>query len=408
MIYNRSMASKKALRCAALAAAACVCALCGCGGGNEKKYYFDEAPTHGEYLSSGSTALKLFGYAMGTELALVLTEPQNFSSPEVYSRAGELWESAQAVIKDVEDSVSVTYEGSFVYKFNAAEAGAKVPLNQTAYEILSLARELYTVTGGYYNPAVYDSAELYGFSTGVLLPSLSVLPATESVEACRTLSTYFDEMQLIEENGAYYAVKPNKSVTVDGEKRSLRLDLGGIGKGWCADKISALIDEAGFDYGYFSFAESSMSIKKYLGNESEEFTVSVRNPRASGRAYSLKIADSDLSTSGDNERYYTLDGKRYCHIIDPTTGSPIQTGVASVTVVGGSAAEDDAYTTAIAAMGAERAAEFINANLADRTVAMLVFSGGQGKIITNRPDEVTVVGDYALGNTVTDGKIILG
>ncbi|MDE7301443.1 MAG: FAD:protein FMN transferase, partial [Clostridia bacterium] len=111
---------------------------------------------------------------------------------------------------------------------------------------------------------------------------------------------------------------------------------------------------------------------------------------------------------GYYQAYYEIGGVRYCHIIDPATGSPIRTGAASVTVVGGSAAENDAYTTALSAMGKERAVEFINANLSDRFVIMLFIGDDGGKIITNRPQKITVDNpDYVLANTVLDGKIIL-
>ena len=85
------------------------------------------------------------------------------------------------------------------------------------------------------------------------------------------------------------------------------------------------------------------------------------------------IANLSVSTSGDNAQYYMIDGVRYCHVINPKTGKPVQTGVMSATILGGSAAEDDAYTTAIMAMGRDKAAEFVKTKLTDRRV---VFSCG--------------------------------
>jgi thiamine biosynthesis lipoprotein len=76
-----------------------------------------------------------------------------------------------------------------------------------------------------------------------------------------------------------------------------------------------------------------------------------------------------ISTSGDYEQYYIIDDVRYCHIIDPTTGKPVQTGIMTATIIGGSAAEDDALTTAIMTMGKDKAIEFINTKLSDRYVA---------------------------------------
>ena len=82
---------------------------------------------------------------------------------------------------------------------------------------------------------------------------------------------------------------------------------------------------------------------------------------------------------------------RYCHIFDPYTGKPIESGVMSATVIGGSAAENDALTTAIMAMGAEKAVEFINSALTGRQVVFTVDSGDGYKFYTNIP-----VGGYRI------------
>ena len=63
---------------------------------------------------------------------------------------------------------------------------------------------------------------------------------------------------------------------------------------------------------------------------------------------------------------------RYCHIIDPTTGKPVQSGIMSVTIIGGGAAEDDALTTAIMCMGKDKAIKFIEEKLTDRRVVFTV------------------------------------
>jgi thiamine biosynthesis lipoprotein len=115
------------------------------------------------------------------------------------------------------------------------------------------------------------------------------------------------------------------------------------------------------------------------------------DPRNSSSDFArVNVKDVNLSTSGDYVQYYEIDGVRYSHIIDPTTGSPIQTGIASVTIVGGDAAEDDALTTALSAMGKDKAMEFINAHLSDRMVIMLYIENGVGKIITNTPDNLII------------------
>lgn len=347
------------------------------------------------------------GYVMGTDAILRIADKDNFATEARYNEFSSLWEEVKGVLISVENSISTTIETSCIYKFNQADAGATVEIDSTAYEILTLAKTVYNQTEGYFNPAVYQSVRLFGFGTAKINNPNS-LPEESIVQAYKTLSDGFADLTLSQTDGKYYATKPKTTVKVNGTTHSLKLDLGGIGKGYCADKIDELIDQSGFKYGFFNFGSSTMAVKSYSINEDNNYTLSIKDPRADDAYAKFKIKDKCLSTSGDYEQYYELDGVRYCHIIDPKTGSPIQTGIASVTVVGGSAAEDDALTTALSAMGKQKAVEYINENLTDRLVIMLVIEDGQGKIICNRPEEITIVNPaYVMGNTVENGKIVL-
>lgn len=355
---------------------------------------------------------------------IVLTA--DFSDAEVSARAEELNNQAKEFLSRLEASLSASVTTSYVCAFNRASAGETVQIDNIAYNVLKIAQSVYRLTDGCYNPAVYYSVDLYGFAprasesatpydrervtseNGDYLP----LPDEKYVSAFCELSQYFGGVEVWEENGAYYARKPDDAfVEVDGVRYELSIDLGGIGKGYCADVIGEMMREYGFDYGYFNFGSSSMSILQSYESKTGEWDLNIDDPRNANSSYlALKVSSVGLSTSGDNENYYEIDGVRYCHIIDPFTGSPVRSGVASVTVIGGSAAEDDALTTALTVMGADmqKTVDFINQNLAGKKVVLLWFDGGVGKIITNVPEEITVLnGSYQLANTVQDGKIIL-
>ncbi len=362
-------------------------------------------------------------YSMGSYAKL--TAAKSDISKEDFD---SLHERVRVFLTKTDNSISSVMSTSYIYKFNMAEAGAAVEVDKTAYEILSLAKQVYVKTDGCFNPAIWYSEDLYGFLnhsaaelegmpymrewTGENEDRYLPLPEEKYVTAFRELSQCFGEVELREDDGRYYAVKPDKTVTVKGDSNvySLRVDLGGIGKGWCADVVNKMLTEEGIGYGYFSFSESSMSLKKYNGNKSGNYTLMLRDPRGVfGSPFaSVSVSGENLSTSSDHLQYYYVDGVRYSHIIDPVTGSPVQTGIASVTIIGGSAAEADALTTALAAMGKEKAVEYINKNLSDCKVIMLVFEGGNGKIITNCPKKIKIENSaYKIANTVDSGKIVL-
>jgi len=303
-------------------------------------------------------------------------------------------------LKEIEESVSISFASSDVTKFNDAEAGESVELGETAYRVFCEAMRLYRWTDGYYNPAVFHSVAAYGFYADESEPQ--TLPNGELLSALQQLCEQFGKIRLTEGNGRYYAEKPESGFVLVGETRyELKVDFGGIGKGYATDTVLSIMDESGFSYGYFNFSSSSMAIKKYLPRR-KEFALTVAAPRGEGAYLSMNVSDTTLSTSADNGLYYIRDGVRYCQIINPKTGMPVNVtqagtradGIITATVLGGTATEGDALTTALMAMGRERAIAFIRDELSDRRVFFVYESGdGSLEVVTNaRESEFRVVG----------------
>lgn len=410
MLKSNKCIKKLTVICAA-AAIVCPSVFCACkkDDGADKQYYFDAAPTYAQYVASGSETLTLSGNIMGTDAVLRIADKDNFATEESYMRATALWEDVTEFLITVNASISTTVETSCIAKYNACAAGDRVELDKTAYEVLTLAQKLYADTEGYYNPAVYNSERIFGFYPDKAEKPKN-LPKEDTVNRLCALSKQFANVNVVEEEGKYYAVKPAQTVEADNVVYDLKIDLGGVGKGYCADKIDGMCREAGLEYGYFGFGSSSLAFRARSVGENHTYNVKVRDPRVAGGYYAaFAIKDKCLSTSGDYEKYYETDGGRYCHIIDPTTGAPIKTGVASVTVVGGTAADDDAISTALMAMGKQKAVEYINARLSGRTVVMAIVEEDGVKIVTNRPQDIKIENSaYKVINTVDgDGKIVL-
>ena len=299
-------------------------------------------------------------------------------------------EEAEALLKDLEQSLSVTEEGSCVYAFNEAEAGETVELDRAAYEVFSLAQQLYEETGGCYDPSVYHSVEAYGFydfqSGG---PAPETLPTQAQLSAFLQLSDYFPLIALWEEDGRYFAKKPEgAAVEIEGVRYILKVDFGGIAKGYACDRVKELW--GAFEYGYFSFSGSSMAVGKYKEDRAY-YELSVLAPRENGSYLTANVQDTCLSTSADNGLYYEIGGTRYSQIIDPETMMPVNVedgknvaGIVTATVLGESAARCDALTTSLIAMGEERAKEFVKT--IDETVWFVVLDGETLTVYTNAPE----------------------
>lgn len=320
---------------------------------------------------------KIYLGIFGTDAYLCLYLPKDTSEEEVdeaNKKANALHEEITGLLTSLDSSMNIANENSYISQFNAAEAGSEIQIDKDTYEVLNIAIKMFEETDGYYNPGVYYSVDLYGF--GVRSnnearpydredPSVE-LPDNEYVTAFQQLGESFAEVSTYQRDGKYYVYKPEKTVTVKGNTYSLAMDLGGIGKGYAIDLVDGLIDEAGFEYGYFNFGSSSQAINGSLSDDGM-FKLSFQNPRKLlGAGYlTTRTANVAISTSGDYILSYTIDGTRYSHIINPKTGAPIRTGIATATVLDGregvySAAEADARTTALCAMGVEKATEYMN------------------------------------------------
>ena len=293
----------------------------------------------------------------------------NFNADGAEEKYNAFAKSVGNTLNSIDKALSSTVQNSDIYKFNTAEAGSVLEISEITYQVLSIAKSVYKLTEGYYNPALYYNIQAYGFGGATARPeNNSQLPSDERIAKYNELASHFNDIEVTSGDGKYYAKKPSFTVEEDGQTLTVRLDLGGIGKGYAVDRIDELFDEYGYSYGYFSFGSSSMLIKNHVTDGA--YSLFLTNPRSPSRDtyFKVPVRCEKLSTSGDNEQFYNIDGKRYCHVIDPTTGKPVSTGITSATVIGGGAAEADALTTAIMAMGKERAVKFVGQKLTDRKV----------------------------------------
>jgi thiamine biosynthesis lipoprotein len=114
-------------------------------------------------------------------------------------------------------------------------------------------------------------------------------------------------------------------------KTGMELDFGGIGKEYCADRVAALMYDAGARHGLVNLGGDIRVVGPHP--DGSPWTVGIRHPRADDAVLALaKLSEGALATSGDYERYFEIDGKRYCHMLDPRTGYPVAT-MQSVTVI---------------------------------------------------------------------------
>ena len=165
-----------------------------------------------------------------------------------------------------------------------------------------------------FNPAIGGLVALWGFHSDEFRPRL---PDTAALEAMVQARPRMSDLVIADNR-------------VSSANRSVQLDLGGYAKGYALDRAAAILREMGVNNALINIGGNVMA----LGAKGKQpWRVGIQHPRAAAPLATLALRDGEaVGTSGDYQRYFELDGKRYCHLLDPRSGRPAQ-GVEAVTVL---------------------------------------------------------------------------
>ena len=333
-----------------------------------------------------SSVLLLLSACSGAQLAnfddygIFGTQARWVYVPRDEQKEEALHAEIERLSRQIDASLSVSSQDSCISRFNAADVGETIEIDAVTYEALLTAKSVYAETNGAYNPATGLLVDLWGFSPRHMAvdyvpttlydraePELQ-LPDEEYLALFSDAALNdFGAVEVYEENGRFYATKPeNACVEAGGVRYTMQLNLGGIGKGYCVDEVRTHLLSQGQTQGYYTLGGSSMALLSDPTSEDGVWEVSLNAPREQfGTSYAaLRAEDTVLSVSGDDEQFYTIDGVRYSHIIDTDTGIPVGGGshVVCATVVGGSAAAGDARATAIVTMDLSEALDYAHSH----------------------------------------------
>jgi len=168
----------------------------------------------------------------------------------------------------------------------------------------------------------------------------------------------------------------NRRKSVALAKKGMRLDMGGVAKGFAADEAYKVLRKFGIKKGLIDTGSSTLTFNPE--NTSRKWRIGIRHPRQDSILSVFEVSNRNVSTSGDYQQYFIKSGRRYHHIIDPQTGRPAK-GLISVTIVTErTAAESDILSTAVFALGPEAGFKLVK-SLKD-TEAVLIDSRGRVKI----------------------------
>ena len=249
-------------------------------------------------------------------------------------------------IQRIEALISSWQPSSQTSAINAAAGVEYVRINPELYALIRRSVKVSELTEGAFDITAGGLGSLYRFEG-----QDTTLPAAEVLAKAVHLADY----RAIE--------MKDSTQEVWLAKVGARIDFGGIGKGYAANRARGVMRAIEGVRGGVVNAAGDLATFGISG-EQESWKIAISDPRDDERWLGqLEIGEGAVVTSGDYERYFTADGERYAHIVDPRTGLPT-IGVRSASVVCSDAEVADALATALFVLGPSAGIELIN-NLRD-------------------------------------------
>ena len=218
-----------------------------------------------------------------------------------------------ALINELETTWSVTREDSLIHQLDTAQ------LTDGQTELFYRVRALQTRTNNFFDPTLQKVCAAWGMYTKSYR-----LPSLEELHLAMTREEW---------------------------------DLGAAMKGYCGEQAVALMDTMDIEYAILDLGGNIQTYKQKP--DGTPWKIGIQNPDGGDPLGVLSVTGTmAIVTSGDYQRSFELDGKRYHHIIDPRTGYPAESGLRSVTVISSSGLTADCLSTALFVMGLDSGSDF--------------------------------------------------
>ena len=262
------------------------------------------------------------------------------------SNAKKALEESEKEIQRLESLFSVKVPDSDISKINA-NSGNPVTVNASTRTAIAKAIETGNMTDGALDITVYPIVREWGFTTG----------DSENEPSYKIPEQWLIDWHL--GNVGYDRIIINESIVT--VPTGMEIDLGSVAKGYATDAVLQIFDENKIDSALINLGGNVYALGRKP--DKSKWKVGIQNPKDTKKMIcSLAIENKAVITSGNYERYFEVDGKRYCHIINPKTGYPADNGIISATVIGDSGLDCDALSTALFVMGTEKAIDFCKAH----------------------------------------------
>jgi thiamine biosynthesis lipoprotein len=290
-------------------------------------------------------------HAMGTRCRVSLVEPTRQAATEYLNQTLN-W------VADFEARYSRFLNDSLISLINEAAGKMWVEVDEETDRLFNMCNDLFFLTNGAFDPTALPLIRLWNWKANP-----PVVPAEEAIQAARELTGW---KKLQRRRGAIFL-----------PQTGMCLDLGGIGKEYAVDMVTALAAQYGVEHVLVDFGQDIRVQGHPAGRPA--WKVGLENPQNPGSCWgSVAVTNHAVASSGDYLRHFIHQGQRYGHIIDPRSGYPVRNGCLAVSVVSSTCTIAGILSTTAFILGPQEGFHLVNG-----------YHGASGAILTDQGNFIT-------------------
>lgn len=250
-------------------------------------------------------------------------------------------DSAIAEVQRIENLISSWKPNSQTSLINDSAAFYPIKISKELFDLIYRCQKISDLTNGAFDISFASNHKIWTFEK----QDVSIFPNDSIIQ------------KSIEKINYKNIVLDSENQTIFFKKKGIKIGFGAIGKGFAANRAKTIMQKNGIKNGLVNAGGDLISWGK---NHEKPWQISIADPKNAKKTLAwLEIENQAVVTSGNYEKYFTFNGKRYAHIINPKTGYP-SSNLKSVTIICPDAELADALATAVFVMGENEGLELVN------------------------------------------------
>lgn len=247
-------------------------------------------------------------------------------------------------LTEIEDRMTINEGNSEVIAVNSKAGEDFIKVSEDTFYVIKTGKEYSRLSGGRFDITVGPLVKLWNI--GPENPNPSV-PAPKEINQAKSLIDY--NKILLDEGGKRVMLKD----------KGMKIDLGGIAKGYAADECIRILKESGVKHAIVNLGGNVFTLGKKL--DGNDWNIGIQDPfgERDKTIGVLKSSDKTIVTSGVYERYFEEKGKRYHHILDTKTGYPVENELVGISIITDKSINGDSLSTSVFSMGLRDGMKFV-------------------------------------------------